>query len=241
MDRAFVLGVAHMFLNYLTRSLVLVHWLLTRGAAFAAVFYMAWYQPAIFNAITQPIEHFFRAVLKYLQVTFHVPELFRLAIIDRQPEYMILFILVLAAMYYLFGWLLAPLKDGIGIINRTARMITLQIAAFVALYASAWFFPSLFAVFFDQALVLGDWLRDSLDSFGSSLNMERAKMVLNAVKPYSIIALILMAIVLKGGWELAKLPFKYWPQRPQKTSPTVNKGTESATTAATAGEAGEVA
>ena len=185
----------------LNGTLITIHWVFSRGAAFAALIIWAWYYGSSLNPILESLQNFFLGLTQQLGL----PPLIRYAIELSKPELMVVFIALVAIMYWVFSPILIPVRTGI--FSRTLAMIFLQLVAFIALFATAYYAQNVFEWFFDKTNILKDWLLYFMSSYSDVQGVEQLRTFVNISKPYHVFALVLMAVFIYGGWRLVKLPF----------------------------------
>ena len=178
--------------------LIGLHWAITRGAAFALLIAWAWYNGSTLNPVLETLQNFFHNLTRWLGL----PDLIRFAIELSKPELMVLFIGLVTLMYWVFAWILIPVKAGV--FKRTLAMIGLQLVAFVALFTTAYYAPKIFGWFFDQTNILKDWLLYFLSLYGDYPGVDQVRTFVNFSKPYHVFALVIMAVILYGSWWLVK-------------------------------------
>lgn len=181
--------------------LITLHWVIARGAAFALLIAWAWYYGNTLNPILETLQNFFLNLTQILGL----PELIRFAIELSKPELMVLFIALVSLMYWVFSWILIPVHTGL--FKRTLAMIGLQFMAFIALFATAYYAPSVFGWFFDQTNIFKDWLLHFLSQYGDYRGVDQVRTFVNFSKPYHVFALVIMAVFIYGGWRIIKWPF----------------------------------
>ena len=178
--------------------LITVHWLLSRGAAFVLLIAWAWYYGSTLNPVLETLQNFFLDLTNQLGL----PPLIRYAIELSKPELMVVFVGLVAVMYWVFSWILIPVKTGV--FTRTLAMIMLQLVAFIALFATAYYAQNIFEWFFDKTNILKDWMLHLLSSFSDYQGVEQLRTFVNISKPYHVFALVLMAVIIYGGWRLVR-------------------------------------
>lgn len=183
----------------LKRILIVVHWFLTRTLGLVLLGLLIWYLPAIFNTVSGVFENLVEFILR----STDMPSVIRFAVTESKPEQILLFIVLLIPLYFLVSYLLWPIRHGIT--SKTAKMVGIQIFAFIGLYSLAWFAPDIFTWIFDKSL----YVRELLFSLiGTSETGEFSKAVIRAAEPRSIFAFIFMTLFLYFVLFLLRMMFR---------------------------------